>query len=124
LYNLGCAALHQGNPVQAASYFIESLKIRAEQGNRQQIAEDLLGLAETASAQGAPQRAARLLGAIRSILGDDNHLESLEQSAFEYATAALRSQLGDTAYTDVYAAGQALTVDQAVEYAISSADTR
>jgi hypothetical protein len=122
LYNLGCAALHQGSPVQATSHFKESLKIRAEQGNRQQIAEDLLGLAEASFAQGAPNRAARLFGAINGTLGNDAHFESLEQSALERATETLRTHLGETAYNDAYTAGQSFTLDQAVDYALRNTD--
>ncbi len=120
LYALGCAVLHRDDLPQASSYFKESLQLRKEQGNKQQIAEDLLGLAEIASAQGNSQKAARLLGTVNSVLDEGVHLDILEQQAFDRSVAAARSQLGDTGYEAAWSEGRKLTTDEVVEYALRS----
>jgi len=120
LYVLGCAALHRDDLPQASSHFKESLQLRKEQGNKQQIAEDLLGLAEIASAQGNSQKAARLLGAISSILDEGVHLEIPEQQVFDQGIAAAHSRLDDAEYEVAWTEGRKMAVDEIVEYALRS----
>ena len=121
LYNLGCAALYRDNLSQASAYFKESLQLRKDEGNQAKMAEGLLGLAGVALGRGDIRRAAILLGAVGGILDEGKHLDIPERKALEKNTAAVRSQLGEDAYEAVYAEGQTMTVDAAVEYALGSA---
>ena len=118
LYNLGCAALHRADYPAADAFFTESLELRKEQGNKQQIAEDLLGLAEIAYAMGNLQKAASLLGAIEAILEDGTRLEMPEQKSLQRNVATVRSRLGAQEYEAAFTEGHKLALDQAVDYAI------
>jgi tetratricopeptide (TPR) repeat protein len=76
----------------------------------------------SAAVQELPSRAARLLGAaylaplqIACILR-----EPFERSTFERNLAATRAQLGDATFAAAWADGRAMTLDQAIAYALES----
>jgi hypothetical protein len=71
-------------------------------------------LASTAGAAGQGTRAARLLGAAaaRETMGAPQPPD--EQEDTEAAVAAERAALGEEAWAAAYAAGQALTLEQAI----------
>ena len=94
--------------------------MRKEQGNKQQVSEDLLGLAEVAIGRDIPEKAAILLGAVGAVLNEDIHFDLPGQHALDRTTAAVRSKLGDVEYTKAYSEGYSMTIDEAVEYALRS----
>jgi tetratricopeptide (TPR) repeat protein len=131
-YFLGYVALRQGYLPQAATLLIDSLVIHQELDARQDVARCLAGLAELAGAAGKPKRAARLFGATHTLLKSlGTQLEAAErdryeripaatQADFEGHVAALRAELGDQTFETAWAEGQAMTLDQAMAYAIAS----
>jgi hypothetical protein len=65
-------------------------------------------------------RAARLLGAAAALRTSGGFPRSLlEREDVERATAAARAALGDTAFEAAWEAAQAVTLDQAITYALS-----
>ena len=77
-----------------------------------------MGLGGVAAARQQPERAARLFGAAI----EDNTLisvmEPAEQADTERCIAAARAQLDETVFAVAWAEGQAMTLEQAIAYAL------
>ena len=83
------------------------------------IVQALDGLAIVASAVGEPQRALRLAGAsARSRQGSPISVEPREEAEVATAVSSARSALGNVAADRAWAEGQAMTLEQAVAYAL------
>ncbi|MCI0579818.1 MAG: tetratricopeptide repeat protein [Chloroflexi bacterium] len=111
----------QGNIARATALYEESLKLRWKLGDRWSMIESLYGLAEVTAAWQQPERAARLLGVFANLvtkLGVE--LSPQGRQAYDRLAAALAAQLGETAFTSVWKDGQAMSLDQAVDYALES----
>jgi len=70
--------------------------------------------------QGQPDRAARLYGAsaaVRECLGA--HLPPLVRPGYERAISALRRTLGEQTFVETWAAGRALSREEAIAEALS-----
>lgn len=118
--NLGLAVLAQGEYAYAASCYRESLLIRYAYHNRTAVAWCLEGLAEIAAACGEPLQAARLWGvaaALRAAAGAG--MAPDDRARHERAVSAARELAGPRAFAAAWAAGQALTLDQAVAEALA-----
>lgn len=86
----------------------------------------IAGLA-AASTDAAPDRIARVLGAVDALLEAAGvHLEPAEQAEFEYTTASVRARLPDRPFTAARDAGRMMTAEDAAReaLAISSVPTR
>jgi predicted ATPase/class 3 adenylate cyclase len=121
LRNLGKVALHQSESGRAAVYFRESLILSTEIGDRWLCEEGLEGFAAVASATGHYERAARLLGAadqLREILGW--HPSPPDQADYDKCRAATHAALGNIVFSVAWAEGRAMTLEQAIEYALAS----
>ena len=119
LANLSSVALRQGEVARAKELGREALTLYWELGDTRRCAVGLETLAGTAGMAGLGARAARLLGkaaALREALGTPQPPQ--EQEDTEQATAAVRATLGEDAWAAAYAAGQALTLEQAVAEAL------
>jgi non-specific serine/threonine protein kinase len=123
LDNLGWLALLQGQHETARSYFEESLVVCKELGDRIIASESLQGIACLSAARGEALRAARLFGAAQALF------EAVGAVAFEltpeedawrepYRVTA-RSQLGEAAWVEALVQGRAMSLEQAIEYALS-----
>jgi hypothetical protein len=80
------------------------------------------GLARLASAKGQRDRAARLFGAaelLRETLG----YHASDQADHDKYVASARAGVAETAFAAAWAEGRAMTLEQAIEYALA-ADTR
>jgi predicted ATPase len=93
----------------------ESLKLRHGLSSPQGVAECLLGFAELAPAEGAPARAARLLGAAAALCEAIGYrLPAHERQVHDQAVAAVRAARRDGPFEAAWREGQALTLEQAV----------
>ena len=120
LHNLAHAHLHQGDLEQAHKYFCESMSMQQEQDNVQGIAECLIGFGAMASVSGMPVQAARLLAAAVALGGKTVLVQwPAERMEYEYYLSALRTQLNKQELEDAQVQGRMLTVEQAIEYALS-----
>ena len=131
LNKLGFVALVQGDSVTAQASFEESLRLAQVNGDRQILAHDLAGFAALTVSHGdehapAPvaedaRRATRLAAASESLLAAiqaamEPEVRPIHQRTVADARAALRPE----AFTAVWAEGQAMTLEQAVAYALDS----
>ncbi len=118
LAGLGWVALRQGNRERAIELIGESMGIRLEMGDKGGLAWCLERLAEIAGTQQERDRAACLLGAAQTVrTGIGSIVDPGDQQAHAHTIATLRSQLGDVAFAQAWAAGERLTLEEAVAYA-------
>jgi tetratricopeptide (TPR) repeat protein len=118
LHNLGYVALAQGDISQAAALFGEGLMLQREIGHQQGIAESLAGCAAVAAVRGQGELAARLFGAADAL---STHASGpvwpAEQAEYSRHQAAAQSQLPRLVWESARAAGQAMSLTQAIEEA-------
>jgi predicted ATPase/class 3 adenylate cyclase/Tfp pilus assembly protein PilF len=115
LVNLGWVARRRGAVAEAEALGREALALDRKLGDLRRCAEDLEHLASTAAVAGQGARTARLLGAaaaVRETLGAPQPPD--ERADIEQAVAAARAALGEDAWAAAYAAGQALTLEEAI----------
>jgi non-specific serine/threonine protein kinase len=120
LENLGRAALEQGDHRRAAALLREGLALWHELGNRVSLPMALEDLGRAAALDGHFGRAARLWGvanALRTSMGLPMPIRRRERYAASVANA--RSRLGDAQFDQAWSAGQALSTDAAIEYALT-----
>ncbi|MBI3661212.1 tetratricopeptide repeat protein, partial [Candidatus Acetothermia bacterium] len=119
LNNLGEVARAQGDYTVARSLYEESLVIRREVGDKRGIAECLEGLAGGDYAEGQFERAIQLLGSakvLRETIGAP--IPVGERAEYERTVAAACTSLGEEAFARAWAKGTAMTLEQAIEYAL------
>ena len=120
LNNLGDLACVIRDFASAKPLFEESLSIRADLGERTEIACVLAGVSEAAAGLGDSLRAARIWGAaerLREEIGSPLH--SQDQRDHDGSVGAARAALGDDAAFDrAWQQGRALTLEQAIGLAL------
>jgi predicted ATPase/Tfp pilus assembly protein PilF len=121
VHTFGYIAHHKGENEEAKALFLESLSDFQELGNHRGIAECLAGLATLATEQEKYEWAAPLLGAaekqLTSFGGDWWPADRVE---IERAVKRMQTALG-AAYEGLWTEGQAMTVEEAIEYATNEA---
>jgi DNA-binding CsgD family transcriptional regulator len=117
-------ALLRGDLERAKALHKESLALSEERGAFRQLTLILLeGLACGAGAEGGAERAARLFGAteaLREAIGFP--LESALRRLEEPYLVEARSQLEESAWTEAWEEGRRMSVEAAVEYALSEGE--
>jgi tetratricopeptide (TPR) repeat protein len=114
---LGHAALALGAHATAGRRYKETLAVCRESSTDQGIiAYAIEGVAELAAVQGRPERAARLCGAGAALGADPFWLYDPRRE--ERIIAAVRAQLDEAAFAAAWAAGRALTLEQAIAEAL------
>jgi tetratricopeptide (TPR) repeat protein len=119
LSNVGRLACEQGHREQARAAFRESLALAHTAGPMPMVADDLEGLAGVAGAQQQAERVARLFGAAYA-LREAKRMRRwpLQQALYDRDVAATRAALGEDAFAAAGAAGQALSLGQAIAEAV------
>jgi predicted ATPase/class 3 adenylate cyclase len=118
--SLGNLAVDQGDYGQAAAFFAKSLDLCAELGDRWISEQCLEGWARMASATGHYEQTARLFGAaeaLRETLGF--RFSTAERTDHDQCAVSTRTAIGDAAFAAAWAEGRAMTLEQAIEYAIA-----
>jgi ATP/maltotriose-dependent transcriptional regulator MalT len=118
LHNLGHACLHLGDAERAQILFTESMATHQAQQNPRGMAECLIGFAALAVVRGLPAAGVRLLAAAAAI--DAQHGTSswaATRKEYEHYLALARASLSEAEFQAEQAAGQALLLKQAIEYA-------
>jgi ATP/maltotriose-dependent transcriptional regulator MalT len=120
LDNLGWAALLRGDHKRARELHEESLMLCRELGVRVIAAESLEGLACAAGSRGEAERAMRLFGAAEALREAVGYWQEHRERALRepYLTAA-RSRMDEASWESAFAAGQAMSFEEAAEYALS-----
>ncbi len=121
--NMGYVARLMGNYAEAHRFYSESLNLDITLGNRERILNALDGIARLAAAEGQSLRAARLFGFIARqretfhavILGH-------EKIDYEHSIMAAKSILSEQEFAAAWAAGESMTLDDAIGMAQEGAD--
>jgi tetratricopeptide (TPR) repeat protein len=115
IHNLGYVAQAQGNADQARACFTESLRLFQERGNARGIIECIAGMAGVIGAQGQGERAVRLLGATAAqFKAIGAAMWPADRIDYHRNEASIRAVLGEEAFAAAWAAGRALTLEQAI----------
>ena len=118
---LGSVMLQRGEYQRASRVFTESLRLSCDTGFRWIILESLVGLASVSSAHGKDDRAARLF-ARAEVLGEaiGFRRSPTGQADYDRWLASTKNRLGEAAFAAAWAEGRAMTLEQAIEYALAS----
>jgi predicted ATPase/class 3 adenylate cyclase/Tfp pilus assembly protein PilF len=119
LYNLGWITLLQNDLDRAADLYEESLALAWDIGMNLIVQSDLEGFALVAGAQGAARRAAQLWGAAQALheaKGIPRDIDFLAEA--DVRISAVRSGMGEEAWEAAWRKGRAMTLEEAVSYAL------
>jgi len=118
LYEIGSLLAKQGDWEEGLAALRESLRLSRELGSRYEIAGGLLRLAETEQHLEQPARAVQLYCAARNVYESIGALQKNDDLRFvEYFTSC-RFALGETEFEAAVEEGRAMTMEQAIEYAL------
>ncbi len=117
---LGYVSLHQCDVQRARVLFEETLAVFKSVNEQTCISKCLAGLAAVAVAEGQPASGARLLSAARALLLVTGAiLDPVDSAEHEHLALALHAQLDGATFDAAWAEGQAMTMEQAIAYALS-----
>lgn len=119
LTDMGNLTLKEGQLEAAKNLYRQSLAIWKASGDNPGAAFTLAGLVQAASEEGQAERAAHLLGAVNSLAEDvPARWPWYMRADYERDLTDTRAALGDEAFAAAWAEGRAMTLDQAVDYAL------
>jgi predicted ATPase/DNA-binding winged helix-turn-helix (wHTH) protein len=125
LNEIGRAESDEGRLDLALEYFAEGMTILHGLGDRPSVIESLEGLAGVAAATAAPRRGARLCGAADALRHEMGSARSVHLSiAYERQVKAVRAILTAEAFDQAWDEGRAMSLDDAVRYALDEQDGR
>lgn len=123
LIDLGRIALHEGKWEESQASFAEALRQFGAVERKKGVLYAVESLASLAARQSQPGRAVRLLAwadAVRK--ANDIPLLPIEQADIDRNMALARAQLDGAAFEALWTEGQAMTMEQAIEYALETAE--
>jgi tetratricopeptide (TPR) repeat protein len=123
LHLLAEAAWASDKHERAARYFREALVLASEAADKTSSAYCIQGLADVAGTRGEPRRAARLLGAADALLETTGLpiYVTTDHDLHQRVASAARELLGELAWTAARKEGRAMSFEEAVAYAVSTA---
>jgi predicted ATPase/class 3 adenylate cyclase/DNA-binding XRE family transcriptional regulator len=119
-FYLGALVLRQGDAGQARALLAKSLPVFQEYGDTIGIVSYLEGMAEVAGLEGQPARLVQLFGAavpLHARFGVSSY--PAEQVTHDRQLLAACAQLDEATYAAAWAEGQAMTLEQAIAYALA-----
>ena len=109
----------EGKHDEARTLFLESLALGEEVGARAVALDCLHGLAAFESKHGRAALAARLFGVVDAVTEQLGlPVDSVQAATYQAQIAATRAALGEEAFQAAWAEGRAMTLDEAVAYAL------
>ena len=119
LSRLGLVELYLNQDDQAGVYFAQCLPICSElkEGAHEATAECFCAMALWLLNKGKPDQAAQLLGFVEHFQTGARDFEDIFLTAYNQALATISRQLEEKNISAGKAAGRAMTVDQAIDYA-------
>jgi predicted ATPase/class 3 adenylate cyclase len=119
---LGRIASERGRYREATAHLAAGVALISAQGSPHYLADGLEWLAAVAGATDRAARAARLLGAAATVRHETGEVRyPPDRAAYERDLASVRAQLDDVAFAAAWAQGQAMSLEQAVAYALADA---
>ena len=124
LINLGYTTLREGDYDGAAAIFRQSLTFGLEEGIERFILPSISGLAGVAGVQGEAERAARLFGATEALqeISGFREFPYHSQADVDRNIVAARAQLDGETWQSAWEEGQAMSMEQAVAYALEETE--
>jgi predicted ATPase/uncharacterized protein HemY len=123
LNNLALTNRMKGDLVQAQAQYREALRLNQELGNLQRTAEVLTGIGTVAGIQGELEKAARLFGFAEALVQQAGaSLPPSDLNNYLTQKETVRSQVGDESFMASWLAGQAMTLEEAVAYALATGE--
>jgi DNA-binding CsgD family transcriptional regulator len=124
LDNLGWAALLRDDHEGAKPFYEESLVVSEELGDRSIASESLEGMACVSAARGEALRAGRLFGAAEGLKETLREAVAMQhgpegEAWREPYRATACSELGEASWEEALAQGRAMSMKEAIEYALS-----
>jgi tetratricopeptide (TPR) repeat protein len=119
LYQLGMLALHRNDYPLARQYFVDLFHVAPADSKKMNACDFLTASAAVAAGMNQPQHAAKLYGAAQAVFETREYLlPALDRAEFDRHIQIARKQLGDAGFEALVAEGRAMTIEQAVEYAL------
>jgi non-specific serine/threonine protein kinase len=123
---LGIAEFLQGNFDESETLFREGLARVRPYGDVDRYTDCLEGLAATADRRGQSVRSARLWGAAQHLCDSTGLIPGKNwvwvPRVREPTIASIRAQLGEVAFESAFAEGYAMTIDEAIKYALETVE--
>jgi predicted ATPase len=117
VHTLGYIASHEGDDRLAEVQFRESLAMFRRLGNKRGIAECMAGLANLNAKRGNSQVATQMLSAAEALLGESGAAWwPADRVEVDKTHALLQSALEEHEFKAAWAAGQSMTLDQAIAF--------
>ncbi|MGI8554157.1 MAG: LuxR C-terminal-related transcriptional regulator [Dehalococcoidia bacterium] len=121
-FHLGRSAFYAHENATARALWLETLPVFREYGDQHHTAGQLNTLGQLAQVEGDAERAARLFGAEEMVR--ETYAIPLPPNlgaAYQRSLAAVRTTAGSEAFAAAWAAGRALSLDEAITYALTAA---
>ncbi len=119
LVDLGYVALREGDQAQAYRLFVDTQKRFVEAARKIGVAYAMEGMASLAVMQNKFDKAVRIFGWTDKTREEiDEHLQPVEQADVDRDLAVIRSHLKKAKMETAYAAGRAMTMEQALALAL------
>lgn len=119
--HLGYISLRQADMLEAHAIFSETAQDFNNDHIEIGVVYTLEGLASLSVLAGNPDKATRLIGWADTTRKKTGGLRPpIEQNAVDQDSAACRLSLGEVAFSQAYEAGQVMTLEQAVAYALDA----
>jgi tetratricopeptide (TPR) repeat protein len=122
LWYLGLVALHRNDYQQARQQFIDYYNLAREvySGGIGEC-DFLAGMAAVAGGTNHPTHAAKLYGAAQALFETtDYRLQPFDRAEFDRHIRIAQEQLGGTKFEELIAEGYAMTMEQAIAYALEN----
>jgi len=127
LFNLAWVSLHGEDYRKAWALFEESLELCKEYGVKSPIVYILAGFASVLGMTNKTKQAARLFGAVESLVdsnGMAGHMNPSDQKELDHYVATVRAKLDKAEFEKAWAEGYLLTLEQAIAYALEDSGSK
>jgi hypothetical protein len=121
---LAYLARHEGDASKAQTLLRSSLGLQSDIHDKRSTSLALVGVAGLSNLAGRMDRAARLLSVAKRVLTEAQYAwEPVERTEYEDTLVKVRAQLDSQEFATAWAEGRAMTLDQAVVYALAEMPT-
>jgi tetratricopeptide (TPR) repeat protein len=121
---MGHVECREGNYARARALYLESMELRWKVGHQLALAQSLEDVAVLAGRQGQMERAIRLLAAAEAFCETFGARPPVaDPQEYERTVADARTALGEAGFAAAWAAGRALSLEQAIGCALEERDT-
>jgi tetratricopeptide (TPR) repeat protein len=123
LGGMGHVECREGNYARARALYLESMELRWKVGHQLALAQSLEDVAVLAGRQGQMERAIRLLAAAEAFCETFGARPPVaDPKEYERTVAEGRAALGEAGFAAAWAAGRALSLEQAIGFALEESE--